>query len=92
VPECETLQTAKFDSEWVKDVLPGSITESYGHFVPETCTKYVYNDSLVSDGNACAAQDFQHQKMKCDQWVFEEGDKTIVNEVSWIVLLNHGHD
>jgi hypothetical protein len=84
VNECDSLADSKYDEEWVKDVLPGSISESYGHFVPETCKKYVYNNSLSGDsGNqSCAAHFFEHKEETCNKWVFDKGERTIVNDVS----------
>lgn len=83
VPECESIENTNYNADWVKDVLPGSISEATGHFVPEICHKYSFNDTNV-DANitACAAQTFNGEREKCSSWVFEKGDRTIVNDVS----------
>lgn len=84
VPECDSLENSNYDEEWVMHVLPGSISESYGHFVPETCKKYVYNSSAPDDfgSQSCAAHFFERTEEKCNNWVFEKGERTIVNDVS----------
>lgn len=84
VPECESLENSKYDSEWVKDVLPGSISDSSGIFQPEFCSKYVLKNDLPSQGNdsACPAHWFDHEHETCTQWVFDKSERTIVNDVS----------
>lgn len=83
VDECDSVNNSKYDEDWVKDVLPGTISESYGHFVPDTCKKYVHNSSLTDDfGNqSCAAHLFEHKEVVCNKWVFDKGERTIVNDV-----------
>lgn len=81
MPECDSPET-KFDEVWVKDVLPGSISESSGNFVPEFCSKFVFNDSSETRMNGtCLASWFSDKQEKCDRWVFDEGERTIVNDV-----------
>lgn len=83
VPECESLENAKYDSDWVKDVLPGTISESSGNFIPEICSKYVYmNNSTPREDETCAANWFESRQEKCSEWVFDENERTIVNDVS----------
>lgn len=77
------MENAKYDEEWVMHVLPGSISQSHGHFTPENCYKYVFkNDSLPHLGESCPAHWFDHEeKVKCDKWVFDKNERTIVNDV-----------
>lgn len=65
-------------------MLPGSISESHGQFVPEICKKYVYNSTGFENArkNSCAAHFFDHKETGCNQWVYDEGERTIVNDVS----------
>jgi hypothetical protein len=81
VPECDSPET-KFNEDWVKDVLPGSFSESSGKFVPEFCTKFVYNNNSVTNENKiCPASWFGDKEERCDRWVFDETERTIVNDV-----------
>lgn len=83
VPECESIANSEYDSVWVKDVLPGSISDSFGHFIPEICSKFVFNnDSSYSGNQSCAARWFDHEQEKCSEWVFDKAERTIVNDVS----------
>lgn len=91
VPECESLENGKYDSDWVKDVLPGSISDSYGHFVPEICSKYAFNNDSSYNGNQshCAARWFDHEQEKCNKWIFDKTERTIVNDVSQHKMCTH---
>jgi hypothetical protein len=71
----------------VKDVLPGSFSESSGLFVPENCHRYNFTAkldvSLPLENNTCLAEWFDNDnKIQCDSWVFAKGERTIVNDVS----------
>lgn len=64
-------------------MLPGKTLESSGTFQPEACYKYVFNNDSIGDNNVtCAAHWFDHSKEKCSQWVFDETERTILNDVS----------
>ena len=90
MPECESFENAKYDEEWVKDVLPGSISDSSGIFQPEICTKYIFkNDSTPHGNDACPAHWFDHEEERCSQWVFDKSERTIVNDVSNFLILLH---
>lgn len=83
VPECESLVTSKYDEDWIKDVLPGKVSESSGIFQPELCSKYVFKNDSTSRGNdSCPAHWFEHEKENCNEWVFDKSERTIVNDVS----------
>lgn len=72
VPECESLEDTQYNVDWMKDVLP-----------PEICSKYVFNDQNVTQSNeTCARQWFTDRKERCYAWVFDENERTIVNDVS----------
>lgn len=82
VPECESLEDARYDVDWVKDVLPGSTSESSGIFQPEDCSKYVFKNNNTISNETCPAHWFGNEEERCNQWVFDETERTIVNDVS----------
>jgi OCT family organic cation transporter-like MFS transporter 4/5 len=55
-----------------------------GHFTPENCFKYEFthasNDSFPLANGTCSPHWFGHDRVQCGSWMFEEGEKTIVNE------------
>lgn len=70
----------------MKDVIPGEISKSSGFFVPEHCTRYKFvNESIsiaVDEKNGtCLAHWFEHDKVHCNKFIFEEDERTIVNDV-----------
>lgn len=86
LPECESLENAKYDVDWVKDVLPGSVSDSSGVFKPEDCSKYIFKNDTIDpnelQNGTCAAHWFGSEEERCNQWVFDETERTIVNDVS----------
>jgi hypothetical protein len=81
VPECDSTET-KFDEKWVKGALPGSFSESSGNFIPEFCSKFVFNNNSVANENeTCLASWFDDKTERCDRWVYDEAERTIVNDV-----------
>lgn len=84
VEECESLDNAKYDQKWVKDVLPGKISENSDRFIPEHCMRHKFDNTtnLTNRSNGlCEAHWFDHEKISCNKWVFEEGERTIINDV-----------
>lgn len=83
VPECESQENARYNADWVKDILPGSVSESSGAFKPEDCSRYIFNNRTDPSLNeTCSANWFGHNEERCYQWVFDETERTIVNDVS----------
>lgn len=82
MPQCDTEDT-KFYEDWVKDAVPGSTSESSGKFQPNVCSKFVFiGDSNVTRLNeTCPSSWFGTQREDCNQWVFDENERTIVNDV-----------
>ena len=66
----------------MKHVLPGTVSASSGNFVPDFCSKYVFNSSLVINENeTCSENWFDDTQERCNRWVFDENERTIVNDV-----------
>jgi hypothetical protein len=87
IPECDQHLTLSYQQDWVKDVLPGrNISESSGNFIPENCAQYnftaIVNEPLPLENNTCLADWFSDEVIRCNDWVFQSGERTIVNDVS----------
>lgn len=83
VPECDDPNNPNFNEQWVSAVVPGH-TESMGLFTPEQCIRY---EIPVSGGNSSSSyvcgSDLPYKKeIRCDRWVFDKYEKTIVEEWS----------
>ncbi|XP_070504611.1 solute carrier family 22 member 4-like [Chironomus tepperi] len=78
VDQCEEFGSAKYDQDWLQNAVPGSI--SNGKFVPDTCYKYNFNDTGLTGNNTCVAELFGQQIIKCDSWIFDENEVTMIND------------
>jgi hypothetical protein len=91
VPECDRQPVPNFHEEWIKDVLPGTVSATTGNFIPENCFKYNFtaeiNQSLPFENGTCPAFWFENDNVKCNRWVFEEGERTIVNDVRKVLFI-----
>ncbi|XP_070506359.1 organic cation transporter protein-like [Chironomus tepperi] len=90
VPQCESFGDTYYNQEWIKDVLPGSISDTTGKFIPEQCLQYGLkdniNDTLPSVNNTCLGTWFDSEvTTRCNEWIFDEHETTIVND--WPNLL-----
>lgn len=76
IPECENAKTTEYLPTWLLSAVPydGDPPE------PAWCERYVvrpHNNTLI-----CSPDIFlTNLTLTCDQWVFENDEKTIVNEV-----------
>lgn len=81
VPECDSADPI-FDEDWVPKILPGKVLESSGQFSPEVCSKYSSNnDTALASNSSCNPLHFTHDIERCDQWVFDPNERTIVTDV-----------
>lgn len=86
VPDCDDPDDPNFDEPWVSNVLPGK-TDSSGLFTPEQCERYelpqnrTFHYSRAID--ECSRPLPTKNEIRCDRWVFDKYEKTIVNE--WLI-------
>ncbi|KAL7031083.1 hypothetical protein ACKWTF_006893 [Chironomus riparius] len=85
VPQCENSDDTYYNQEWIKDVLPGSVSDTTGKFIPEQCFQYGLkdniNETLPSENNTCLGLWFDSEvKTRCNEWIFDEHETTIVND------------
>lgn len=73
VPECEKSSMPIFETSWADDSIPKK-SNLFG-----SCERYSVKKDL--SGN-CSLLSFTNQTEKCDSWVYEPGEKTILNEVN----------
>lgn len=87
IPECDDRSIMNYHEDWVKDVLPGSVSESSGNFIPKNCARYnftaIVKEPLPLENNTCLANWFNRgEELRCDNYVFQSGERTIVNDVN----------
>lgn len=79
MPDCDT--SLKYKEDWVQYAVPGKFDKK-GAFIPQYCNYYERNYSVVvPESGVCYADMFTNDINKCDEWVFGENERTIVNDV-----------
>lgn len=82
VPECDDPVKPKYDQPWVHSTMPGTV-DSNGLFTPEQCIRYEIphgsNDG-VNQTYECGREIPNKRQVTCDRWVYDEYEKTIVEE------------
>lgn len=87
VPECETAETAQYDTAWIQHAIPGTFSNPDGNFIPDVCQRYKFsNDTASHESDTCPAQWFTNEQIKCDKWVYDENEHTIVQDVCLMLL------
>ncbi|XP_026667654.1 solute carrier family 22 member 21-like isoform X2 [Ceratina calcarata] len=69
VPECEDPSDVKFDAPWVTDSVP-SVSEM------SKCVRY----TVTNHTGICTNQTFSNVTKKCDSWIYDPSEKTILSE------------
>ncbi|CAG9822517.1 unnamed protein product [Phaedon cochleariae] len=80
IPECEDQHQTTYDTPWLKWAIP---TESNDNQVigvkTDSCLRYMpKNDSDLS--STCSPESFTKTLEKCNEWIFDDVERTIVNE------------
>lgn len=89
VPECDNPNQLQYNEDWIQHAIPGK-TDSNMLFKPEQCTKYLYKNETThqeyfKSNDTCDTYYFSDDTTTCNEWVFEDGDRTIVQEVIYFI-------
>lgn len=78
IPECESAETARYDTNWLPHALPGEI-QLDGTYKIDHCKRFkpLTNSSKIF-ADVCPVQLFTNETITCDQWVFDKSSSTIV--------------
>lgn len=79
IPECDNLERPNYEESWVEYAVPGKISPS-NHFVPEQCERYETLEELHQENETCAAHWFSSKSLRCNAWVFDKHEHTIVED------------
>lgn len=85
MPECDNANNPIYDQSWASYAVPGT-TDSNGLFIPEQCIRFkrVNSSNFVND--VCTEDSFSHETEICNQWVYDNTERTIVQEVTILQL------
>lgn len=83
IPQCDT-DNPSYNQDWLNLAIPinNRTNEPYKclkyHYIPQTT-----NEMNISAYSICMQEAFNvNRKEKCNKWVFDDIEKTIVNDVS----------
>ncbi|XP_059619885.1 solute carrier family 22 member 3 isoform X2 [Phlebotomus argentipes] len=94
VPNCDDPIDPIYDESWIDYAVPGS-TDSRGIFTPEQCQLFVQDNSTLSRQHSlttfeqCPPNIFTSHIEECNQWVFDQSERTIVQEWDITCMANH---
>lgn len=83
VPECDDANAPQYDQPWVLHTVPGT-HKGANIFVPDQCRRFdteMDRSNATQFTDACPSDWFTDRTIDCDRWVFESGERTIVNDV-----------
>lgn len=72
MPECENSSSAIWNNSWAEYSIPKQ-NNLFG-----SCEHYTVKDDL---SGTCSSSSFTEKISKCDTWVYDPKEKTILNEV-----------
>lgn len=77
VAECDSVENPHYKESWVRYQIPGKISLIEEKFVAEKCLRFKKpaNDS-------CSISSEGQEIEECQNWVFDDSGKTIVQDVS----------
>jgi OCT family organic cation transporter-like MFS transporter 4/5 len=82
IPECETLETAEFVTDWLPHALPGEIQLDRSYKI-DHCKRFKPKANFSSIfADVCPVSMFSNETITCDQWVFDKSSLTIVEKWS----------
>ncbi|XP_069690686.1 organic cation transporter protein [Periplaneta americana] len=81
VPGCDDEENASYSAPWLPEVIPPSEQENSAWsntYTPDQCFMYTPESNFTD--NSCALGHFSNDKVKCDSWIYEDNERTIVGE------------
>lgn len=79
MPGFDDANNPKYNEPCVNVVVPGT-TDSNGLFTPEQCKRYEIPNELYNSTSFCEHDIPNKQNITCNRWVFDQYEKTIVEE------------
>ncbi|XP_023159895.2 organic cation transporter protein [Drosophila hydei] len=81
IEECEPNKQLYYQTDWLDVAIPGT-RDKHGHFTPhDPCLRFAANESHLDQWDTCNASLFlPKQTQRCQQFVYETGEYTIVQD------------
>ncbi|XP_037914472.1 organic cation transporter protein isoform X1 [Hermetia illucens] len=80
IPNCDNPDRPRYNEPWVNNSAPG-VTDINGVYVPQQCRRYIQRIGNYSISNdTCPHSMFYNEIESCKEWVFDENERTIVQD------------
>lgn len=77
IPECESADLATYDAPWAEWAIPHSSSDNQVIGIKsDICSRYQPKENA----SACSPESFSDTIMHCSEWVFDNVERTIVND------------
>lgn len=87
VEECDNIKNPIYDDSWVQHAVPGNTKNEL--FVPDQCQKLVTFNQSTEHNESCPIHIFSHETIRCNQWVFDNHEYTIVENYNLTCVENN---
>lgn len=77
MPGCDTIENPQYVQSWLQNQIPGKISLIEEKFVAEQCLKFER-----STNESCSISSEDHEVEECQNWVYDDSGRTIVQDVS----------
>jgi OCT family organic cation transporter-like MFS transporter 4/5 len=78
IPECDNPDSPNYEENFVEYTVPGKFSSN--HFIPEQCERYELLEEFYNETESCPAHWFSSNSIRCNKWVFDEHEHTIVED------------
>ncbi|XP_018566487.1 organic cation transporter protein isoform X2 [Anoplophora glabripennis] len=79
IPECEDPLDTSYDTPWLKWAIPAEKNSDQVIGVKaDTCDRFSLNQSAIN--TTCSPEMFTKTIEKCSEWIFDNNERTIVND------------
>ncbi|KAJ8912268.1 hypothetical protein NQ315_008859 [Exocentrus adspersus] len=80
IPECEDPQDTSYDTPWMKWAIPidDNSDQLIGVKADTYCDRFAFNRSVTNA--TCSPEMFTRTIEKCTEWIFDNDERTIVND------------
>ncbi|XP_074033259.1 organic cation transporter protein isoform X3 [Leptinotarsa decemlineata] len=89
IPQCEDPHDTSYNVPWMKWAIPNQISENQVIGVEtDSCSRYAAKNESTATNNTCTENAFTNTIERCSEWIFDENERTIINEWNITCLEN----
>nr|XP_023022775.1 organic cation transporter protein-like [Leptinotarsa decemlineata] len=90
IPECEDQLDTSYNVPWMKWAIPNKISEDQVIGVKtDPCSRYIHeNESSEFNSTVCTEKSFTNTTVACSELIFDENERTVVNDFNITCLEN----